>query len=255
MLLEETTTVDAEEAFADAEVAIAPVGSTEQHGPALPLCTDFKAAETVARGVADRDDVVVLPTIPVGVSPHHRQFYGTLWVSAETFEQYLAESLASLTDHGIEKIIVVNGHGGNVTAIERVARDFYRDQTAFVVPWSWWEGVGETPFEQFGDDVEVPGHAGAVEAAMMLYAAGHLVEEDRFEDAATGRGSGSRFDHPDVRGFDFADWTDNGVSGDPRQASAEAGELLYQASSDALDELVDWLATLPADDLTPRPHE
>lgn len=141
MLLEETTTVDAEEAFRDIEVAILPVSSTEQHGPALPLSTDTKYAEPVTNGVADRSDTVVLPSIPIGVSPHHRQFHGSLWVSAVTFEQYIYDTLASITEHGIRKAIIVNGHGGNTPAIERVSQNLYWEEIAFVLPWSWWEGV------------------------------------------------------------------------------------------------------------------
>lgn len=255
MLLEETTTVDAKDAFEDIEVAVLPTGSTEQHGPAMPLCTDSVSAETVARGIADRDDTVVLPTVSIGVSPHHRQFHGSAWVSAETFEQYISETLANFTEHGIEKAVIVNGHGGNVSSVNRVAEDLYRDETAFVVPWSWWEGVGETPYEEMGEDVEVPGHAAGFEAAMMLYAAEHLVREDRFEEAATGTGPGSRFDHPAVRGFDFADWTENGIHGDPRLASADAGEALYEASREYLDGLVDWLVELPEEDCRPRAHK
>lgn len=247
--------MDAAEWFEDVEVAVLPTGSTEQHGPALPLCTDFLAAETVARGVADRDDVAVLPTLPVGVSPHHRHFHGSLWVSEDTFERYVAETLESLPAHGVRKAVIVNGHGGNAGSIRRVAQDLYRDETAFVVPWSWWEGVGDTPAEVLDEEANVPGHAGAFESAMMLYAAADLVREDRFEEAATGQGDGNRWPDPAPRGFDFADWTDNGIHGDPRSASAAAGEALFEASRDSLAELVDWLADEPYDDLRPLPHK
>jgi len=254
-LLEETTTVDAQQQFEDAEVAVLPTGSTEQHGPALPLCTDFLAAETVARGVADREDTIVLPTVPIGVSPHHRHFHGTLWVSEETFESYVTDTLESLPDHGIQKAVIVNGHGGNTGSIQRVAQDLYREETAFTVPWSWWEGVGDTPAEVLGEEAHVPGHAGAFEAAMMLYAAAELVREDRFEEAATGQGDGNRWPEPAPRGFDFIDWTDNGIKGDPRLASADAGEALFEAARGSLAELIDWLVEEPYTNLTPREHK
>ncbi len=254
-ILEETTTVDASEWLPDAEVAILPAGSTEQHGPAMPLCTDFMAAETVARGIADRADVAVLPTVPVGVSAHHRHFHGSLWVSEDTFESYLTEILESLPDHGVEKAVIVNGHGGNVGSIGRIANELYRSETAFVVPWSWWEGVGDTPGEVLPESTSVPGHAGAFETAMILYAAAELVRTERFEEAATGQGDGRRWPEPAPRGYDFADWTDNGIHGDPRPATAAAGEALFEAARDSLDELVDWLAAESVDNLRPREHK
>lgn len=255
MLLESTTTVDLEETLDDVEVAVFPTGSTEQHGPALPLSTDSLSAEAVANGVSNRDDTVVLPTLPIGVSPHHRQFYGSLWVTPDTFETFVSETLESITEHGVEKIVIVNGHGGNISAIERVAQDLYREEIAFTVPWSWWEGVGDTPYEIIGDDVEVPGHAAGFEGSMMLDIAEELVREDRFEEAAVGTGDGSRFDHPAVRGFDFIDWTDNGIHGDPRLADANAGAAFREASIAALDELLDWLIGLPSEACHPLPHK
>jgi creatinine amidohydrolase len=80
LLAEQTTTAAAAD-LAAAEVAVLPVGSTEQHGPALPLGMDHLAAEAFARTATERDDAVVLPTLPIGVSDHHRQFDGTLVVS------------------------------------------------------------------------------------------------------------------------------------------------------------------------------
>lgn len=255
MLLENTTTVDLAETFDEVEVAVFPTGSTEQHGPALPLSTDSLSAEAVAGGVSDRDDTVVLPALPIGVSPHHRQFYGSLWVSPNTFEAFVSETLESVTEHGVEKVVIVNGHGGNISSLERVAQDLYREDITFTVPWNWWEGVGETPYELIDDDVEVPGHAAGFEGSMMLDLADELVREDRLKEAAVGTGDGSRFDHPSVRGFDFIDWTDNGVHGDPRLADADAGAALREASIAALDDLLDWLVDLPSEACRPQAHK
>jgi len=249
------TTTTAAGAFEEASVVLLPTGATEQHGPALPLGTDFMTARALARDVGDRDDVVVLPAIPVGVSDHHRQFDGTLRVDPDVFEWYVRDVLESAASHGVDRAVIVNGHGGNTGSIQRVAQDLYREETAFTVPWSWWEGVGDTPAEVLGEEAHVPGHAGAFEAAMMLYAAAELVREDRFEEAATGQGDGSRWPEPAPRGFDFIDWTDNGIKGDPRLASADAGEALFEAARGSLAELIDWLVEEPYTNLTPREHK
>jgi creatinine amidohydrolase len=253
-LLEELTTRRAAEAFEECEVAVLPAGSTEQHGPALPLSTDFKAAEAVARAVADRPDTVVLPTLPVGISDHHRQFHGTLWVPPETFERYVADTLRSVTGHGIRKAVIVNGHGGNVGALRNVGKELYREETAFAVPWSWWEGVDDTPEEVLGEGVEVPGHAGGFESALMCHVAAALVEEERLEEAETGQGEPRWSDDAAPGGFDFVDVTGNGTKGEPTRASAEAGEALLDASAGALGDLIGWLADRPFEELRPRPH-
>jgi len=255
MLLAETTTRDASDAFNDIEVAVLPVGSTEQHGPALPLGTDSRAATAVAEAVAHRSDVAVLPTVSIGFSPHHRQFHGTLWVSDGTFAKYVSEILENFTEHDVDKFVVVNGHGGNEAALSRLAQELYREETAFVVPWNWWDCVGDVPGEKIGPEVDVPGHAGAFETAIMLYLSRDLVRSERFDDAATDSKTNSRFTHPAFTGFDFADWTDHGSHGHPLAASVEVGEALYDASVESLGGVLDWLVELPVEDCRPRPHK
>jgi creatinine amidohydrolase len=130
MQLVEHTTTTAAEALADASVAVLPTGSVEQHGPALPLGTDALVAEALAGTLTDHPDAVVLPPVSVGVSAHHRQFHGTLWVSESTFESVVRETLASAASHGVRKAVVVNGHGGNTGAIHRAARSLRGAETA-----------------------------------------------------------------------------------------------------------------------------
>ncbi|TRO48691.1 creatininase family protein [Candidatus Bathyarchaeota archaeon] len=78
--LHEISWSEAKELFQETDVAILPVGSTEQHGPHNPLGTDHLVAEALSKVVGERTGVPVLPIIPVGISEHHRQFPGTLWV-------------------------------------------------------------------------------------------------------------------------------------------------------------------------------
>ncbi|MDS0297948.1 creatininase family protein [Halogeometricum sp. S1BR25-6] len=181
--LHEHTTTTAGERFEDASVAVLPTGAIEQHGPALPLGTDYLAARTVAESV-DRADAVVLPPIPVGVSSHHLQFDGTLTVSSETFAAYVEETVESLATHGVRKVVVVNGHGGNDDALERAARRLRSEETAFVVPWNWWSNLDETAEELFG--TEGIGHADEMETSMVYAAAPELVREDALAAAEEG---------------------------------------------------------------------
>jgi creatinine amidohydrolase len=250
-MLSEQTTTTAADALDDAEVGLLPTGSTEQHGPALPLSTDFTTAESLARSL-DREDAVVLPTVPVGVSEHHRQFDGTLYVDPETFEWYVEETIASLAEHGVRKAVVVNGHGGNTGALYRAARSLRREGVAFAPPWHWWEAVPDVIEEEFG---ETGGHADAAESSLMLHLAGEHVREDALAGAEAGASdSWGRSVHGADVGFDTADFSESGAVGTPTDASAEAGERIFEAASDQLDALVDWLADRSLESLQPEPH-
>jgi len=252
MRLAEHTTTTAAEAFEDVEVAVLPVGSTEQHGPALPLGTDFMTAEVMAAGVADRHDVAVLPTLPVGVSEHHRQFHGTLWTRPEIFEAYVLDTVDSVASHGLRKTVVVNGHGGNTDALDRAARRLRTDETAFAPNWSWWESVTALSAELFDSE---GGHAGAAETSLLLAIGAERVREGAIEAAGEGvPDSWGETVHGAGVGLDTVDFTQTGAVGDPAEGSREAGQQLLDAARDELDALVDWLADRPFESLLPEPH-
>jgi creatinine amidohydrolase len=246
LLHEHTTTT-----FADAEVAVLPTGSVEQHGPALPLGTDFLAAEAFARSV-DRDDAVVLPTVPVGVSGHHRQFHGTLWTDPGTFADYVADTLEATASHGVRKAVVVNGHGGNSGALKRAARDLREREMAFAAPWNWWSNV-EDQIDKLLDTSL--GHADAVETSIVMHVAPDLVREGALESAEAGASGGwGKQVHGAEVGFDTADFSESGAVGEPTRGSPEVGAELFDAAADDLDALVSWLADQPFEDLLPEPH-
>jgi creatinine amidohydrolase len=251
--LHEHTTTTAADAFSDGAVAVLPTGSVEQHGPALPLGTDLLAAKAVAETVADHPDAVLLPSIPVGVSAHHRQFDGTLWTVPETFEDYVSDVLASVAEHGIRKVVVVNGHGGNSGALRRAARRLRDEEVAFAAPWNWWSNLDALIAETLDTSL---GHADEVETSLMLEVAGDLVREAALEEAEE-RGGDSL--GKSVRGasvgFDAIDVTESGAVGRPTEGSAEVGEQLLDHASDDLAALVDWLAEQELADLWPRAHK
>ncbi|WP_135825461.1 creatininase family protein [Halorussus ruber] len=250
--LHEHTTTTAADAFEEAEVAVLPTGSVEQHGPALPLGTDFFAARAVAETVADHPDALVLPPVPVGVSVHHRQFDGTLWTDPETFESYVADILASVTEHGVRKAVVVNGHGGNSDALQRAARNLRDDEIAFAAPWNWWSNLDALIEEEFDTSL---GHADEVETSMMLAVAERWVREAALEAAEEGGAdSWGKSVYGASVGFDTIDFTESGAVGEPTAGSREVGEKLLDYASEDLQALVDWLAEQEMDDLWPREH-
>jgi creatinine amidohydrolase len=214
---------------ADADLALLPVGSTEQHGPHAPLGTDAYHAETVAAAGADRYDgeVLVAPTIPVGVAEEHRRFPGTLWVSADAFRRYVRDVIGSLARHGQDRIVVVNGHGGNVHALAEVTATVTRHDDAYAVPFTWFEAVGDLGSEM--------GHAGLLETALLRATRPELVREGQIE-AAREAASETWGDWVSGTGtnlaFDSDEFTENGVVGDPSAGDAELGaELLDRAAA------------------------
>jgi creatinine amidohydrolase len=236
MHLAELSWSDAEAAGTD--LALLPVGSTEQHGPHAPIGTDAYAAEAVAAAGADAAErpVVVAPTIPVGVAEEHRAFAGTLWVSPDAFRQYVRETIESLTDHGWDQVVVVNGHGGNVPALREVCGRLSRDGTASAVPFTWFEAVDP---EAAGLEGASMGHGGPVETSLLRHLRPELVETDRFAAAAEAGAAGwGDWVSGANLAYDSDEFTDNGVVGDPGRSDPEAGAALLEQAANALAELV-----------------
>jgi creatinine amidohydrolase len=233
MRLEESTWTDAREA--DTELALLPVGSTEQHGPHAPLGLDSLTAEAIAEGGADRyaaegdDRPVVGPTIPVGIAEEHRAFDGTLWVSEDTFRAYVRETLASLAAHGFDRIVVVNGHGGNADALREVCARVSRDGDAYAAAHTWFDAV------EF-DDL---GHAGPAETALVRHLRPELIREDRTDEAADGAADAwGEWVAGTNLAYDSDSFSDSGVVGDPRDGDAALGEELLEAAIESLVELL-----------------
>jgi len=228
MDLADATTTDVDAAGADA--ALLPVGSTEQHGPHAPLGTDTVTASAVAdAGAAAADgEVLVAPAVPVGVSEEHRAFAGTMYVAPETFRRFVREAAASLAGHGVDRLVLVNGHGGNADALAEVAARLDRDGVARTAAFTWFDAVDGPPM----------GHGGARETALLRAVAPGLVREDRVEAAREGGAdrwgewvAGVNVAH------DVEQFSGNGVVGDPTDGDAERGEELLGLASDALAEL------------------
>jgi creatinine amidohydrolase len=256
MYLADEAWPDLETYFDEESLAIVPLGSTEQHGPALPEATDHLIAEGFAREAADRAEALCTPTVNVGVSPHHRQFPGTMWVDAPVFRDYVESFSRNLTYHGIDRIIYVNAHGGNTVHLQEVGRRLHEDDTAFAINWMWNDSIPELVEEVF----DQPGpHGGPKETSMVQYHRPDLVHDDRLEEARDGGFSEpfeeAAFLQNGARTFyDSIENTSNGVLGDQTDASAEKGEQLFEAATDQLVELIDWLRARDEEELLARPH-
>jgi len=165
VMLYEMSWTEAKQYFVKNDVAILPVGSTEQHGPQNPLGTDHLIAKALAEETAKRTGVLCLQVIPFGVSSHHKQFWGTIYISPKTFKKYVKETCLALSYYGVKKIVIVNGHGGNRCALVEMAGEL-KEKGVFVSVFQWWEAAGKLLPELFR--LEERGHAAAEETSVNL---------------------------------------------------------------------------------------
>jgi creatinine amidohydrolase len=251
--LAEISWSDAGEVFKAVDVALLPVGSTEQHGPHNPLGTDHMVAAALSRAVGERTGVPVLPVIPVGVSEHHRQFPGTLWVPPSVFREYMKAVALAATSHGVRKLLFMNGHGGNTASLIEVAGELRRSHGVFAAVL-----VVFPPID---------GHAGDGETSVNLYFHGHLVRMERAVDTKQMDSLGplkvEGFNHigPAQFPWDTMDLTDTGVLGAAGRtikattASAEKGRKLMEPFIDEVCQLVEELKRAKIEDLLCKSHK
>ncbi|ACV10735.1 Creatininase [Halorhabdus utahensis DSM 12940] len=255
MYLADAAWPDLSSYFESESIALIPLGSTEQHGPHLPEGTDHLIAEAFATEAADRTGFLRTPPVRIGVSPHHQQFPGTMSVDPPAFRDYVESFTRSLTNHGIDRVIYVNAHGGNITHLREVGRRLREDGTVFAVEWMWDESIPEQVNDVF--DHNGP-HGGPKETALIQHLHPDLVHEGRLEDARDGGRVEVSQDVGRVHGartfYDSIENSENGVFGDQTEATAEIGAELFDAASDELVALAEWLDEQPFEDLMPREH-
>jgi creatinine amidohydrolase len=223
------TSPEARDALAAAELAIVAVGSCEQHGPHLTLDTDSAIAEALARRISDELEpvAVLLPPLRYGLSEHHMAFAGTLTLRPATFTGFLADLVESLVRWNVRRLLVVNGHGGNVDAIRLAARAARRDHGA-VVAGVMWAQVAADEVERRARTARY-GHACEIETSLAMAVAPASVYAERIEEPRPAGPADALTDPPHARvdrAIWFEEWTENGALGDARLASAEVGEAL-----------------------------
>lgn len=161
-LLERMTWPQAQEAFKRTSFVVVPIGSTEQHGPHLPLGTDFMVAEELARRVGARANVIVTPTLPIGYAQYHTVFPGTLSLSEKTLTRTLIEFCENLLRYGTTHILFMDGHGGNMTCL-RQCGEWLRERCVPAAVACWWEMT-----QVVNPEWLALGHADYVETSMIL---------------------------------------------------------------------------------------
>lgn len=225
-------------------VAIVPVASTEQHGPHLPTQVDCLLVGEIARRAAQiattSTPVVVTPTVWTGLAEHHMSLGATFSLDYATFHALLRGICSSLVRDGFRRVLLLNGHGGNVAALTVTANELAVELDAPIATATYWLLARHA----FGEILEVQAnvrHACEAETSMVLALAPDLVD---MAAAAGAVGPTSR-EIAEVAGTDAAHrWlsfkarTTHGAIGDPRTATAEKGQRLLDAAAGEVAELV-----------------
>jgi creatinine amidohydrolase len=228
---------EAEEAFKENPVIIVPSASIEQHGPQTPV-GDFRVGEVVADRIAERTSALVAPMLAYGYSEVFRRFPGTLTLRPSTVHSVMHDVVTCLLDQGLDHVMFLCCHNGNMPILDHVAREIRRERGVVLgclEPWrlfspSFFEDVYQQPSPRHG-------HGSEPFTSLSL----HLFPEDVRMDLAEQEARADFGDLPlrgvnqiavgDVQGhiyFDYLDVVPNGVMGDVSLGNAEAGARLLE---------------------------
>ncbi|MFF0099754.1 creatininase family protein [Micromonospora sp. NPDC005257] len=213
-----TIATAADEARRQAAVAVLPIGSFEQHGSHLPLATDTIVASAIATALAELYDLFLLPPLTMSCSHEHAAWRGTVSLSSTTLTAIINDVVASLHGQGIDRLVLINGHGGNYV-LSNIVQEANTDGPRLAL------FPGRQDWDQARRDAGLHStthddmHAGEIETSILLHAAPDAVGPD-FETA----------DHlterPQLLTLGLAAYTSTGVVGQPSLATDAKGQAV-----------------------------
>lgn len=234
------------------EVAVLPFGATEPHNLHLPYGTDTIEVEAIGREACRRAAergarVVLLPALPYGTETNQMRFPMAMNLNPSTVARVIADLVDSLATHGVEKCLLLNGHGGN--DLKWVLRELHQTSKVHLFLCNWYKMVAD----QYKDIFEDAGdHAGEMETSMIL---AHRPDLVAMESADAGSMASTRFDAVNRGWVEITrPWhllTTNSGAGDPRPASAEKGHAITEVAVARLADFLVEVSASPADDRFP----
>ena len=214
------TATSTEEAERGAKIAVLPVGSFEQHGGHLPLATDTLIACIIAKEVAETYNLLLLSPITISCSHEHAGFAGTVSISAATLHAVIDDIAESLRASGVERLLIVNGHGGNYVLSNVVQEASISEPRMALFPVSTdWRKARETAGCTIRDG-HVDMHAGELETSILLHTMPEVVRAS-YETA-----DHEASDRPQLLARGLRGYTTTGVVGRPSLATAQKGKAI-----------------------------
>jgi creatinine amidohydrolase len=231
----ELTRPEIEQQLKTNPLVLLPAGSVEQHGPHLPTGTDIFAANVIAHAVAERMDGLVLPGGPLGVTPMHACFPGTITLTPETYMRLVTETCASTARHGAKRLLILNWHEGNSASLAIAAEDLHRTHGLSVVTCH----ACYVAADLYGPSSGGLTHGGEIEALAVLAYRPDLVHLDRVSGSSD-HALGHDMDKlrrtknfipvlTDIRSIAPSGWF-----GKPEHATVEKGKRMLDDIADAI---------------------
>ena len=246
----ETSWPDVQAYFKTNDSVMIITGSLEFHGVHNPLGVDTLVPEALAQRIEKQTEILVLPALPFGSCDYLRGFPGTVSLSTETLRRVLQEIVDSMRTHGARRFLFLNGHGGNLPALEQVALKLNSQGDLGIIA-NWWQMAKEI------DPAWGGGHGGGEETAAMLAICPQAVHRERCRESTlkplSENITTTGFKTVQFKGVTLtmpqpiAAICDNGWTGpdQPATASASWGEAMLEAISQLLIQLIDELKHIP----------
>lgn len=224
------------------EVAVLlPIAAVEQHGPHLPTGTDTIICGAVAEAVEARhsDTVLLLPTLWLGASSHHLRFGATLTAELSTYIKLLTEIISPLLLDEYRRVLVLNGHGGNVDPMKVALRQLQPEfPDTLLSAGCYWSPCHADIVRLLDGDDKFVGHACEFETSMIMHLRPELVDTNRVTNS--GEWLPDEIDRVYVS-RDMMQRTQAGATGRPDLASAEKGAALFEAAVAGVERFVEKL--------------
>lgn len=242
---------EVEAAYQKNPVIFVSFGSMEEHGP-HSITGDYIAAYEVAKRAAERSDNYCTPVIPFGYSEYFRGYPGTISLSPESVYSVAKDICTSLTEHGIEKIILVNGHAGNSSILDILCRDLKREQGVMIGKIDLWQAISPKFKQELYGTYNPSGHGGEPLTSVMHYLKPDCMRMDlleptdrveQWEDFEVTHIAKTRIQDVEVNMyFNMEEVTKQGIMGDPRTGNSATGEKIINNLVDICVEFAERMA-------------
>ena len=216
-------------------LVILPAGSVEQHGPHLPTGTDIYAANVIAHSLAEKMDGVVLPGGPLGVTPLHMPYEGTISLSPDTYIRLVIETCASAASHGAKYLLILNWHEGNIPSLAIAAETLHRQHGMAVLTVQ----ACYVAADLFGPECNGLTHGGEIEALAVLAHSPQLVHMDRIDNSSEANHAKHMDKLRRTRSYqpvltDIRSIAPTGWYGSPQHATPAKAERMVRTVADAI---------------------